>query len=452
MYERFGRSPRSGAMLAGIADSGVYLAAVVIGRGAQLLAIPALTRWLSPADFAIFDLMLVFITLLSAALLLGTDSGVAAEYAKCDAHDHQTLHGIFAASCAVPMALGFIVAALLGCVQLLGLVDGSSAYAMWICLACALMLSLNNCLIGLMRWTARARLAALLIAMVGAVPVLGAVSIFVLGGPARLLSLQTGLLSGYAVATVLCFLLCGKSFRLAGATASATRIRALLKQSWPMGVASLALPGRRSAERFVVLALLGEQALATYALLARIAQVLEIALQALGNGLYPRALRALDEAEGRRLAVQTLQLFWIASFGGLLLSVLASTPLVAWVGGAAYTASAHLLPASIAMACLAALPYCAGMAFFHTRRIGLYATVLMLTAVVAVLAASVGVFASASLSAWLVGGLAGSSVLSVWFIGLSEKAHPVGYSVRRMTIALLTLGSIGTICALSGGL
>jgi O-antigen/teichoic acid export membrane protein len=440
----------SAGVLPGLADSGFYLLAVVIGRGAQLLAIPLLVRQLAPGDFALFDLMLVGITLASAALLFGTDSSVAADYAKCDAADRSAQAALFRASCNVPMMLATVAALLLGGLHASGSVAGGTALTLWIGGACALMLSLNNCVIALLRWTTRARRAAMLIALVGMLPVLGSLSTFAMDGPTPLLALQIGLFVGYLVATALCFGTAVALLRHTEWHAHGPSAIELLRRSWSMGIASLALPARRSAERFIVLALLGDSALAAYALLSRIAQVLEIALQAMGNGLYPRALRALAQPMGQQLALQTARLYWVASGASIAVCALAPQQVLRWIGGPAYLDSAHLLATAMAIASLSALPYCLGMSFFHTQRLRSYALALLGSAALTVACACAGAWVFGTLAAWLFGALLGASVSALGFVGLSERMYRVGYSLPA-TLSILCAFAATAIAATVAG-
>jgi O-antigen/teichoic acid export membrane protein len=439
------RFPSDG-VVPGLADSGFYLLAVLVGRGAQLLAIPLLVRQLAPGDFALFDLMLVGITLMSAALLFGTDSSVAAEYAKCRLDDHGTQQALFNASCAVPMMLGASVILLLAGGHALGWV-GDAGFTLWVGIACALMLSLNNCVIALLRWTTRARRAALLIAILGALPVLGSLAPFAAEGRPTLAVLQIGLLVGYILATVVCFGCSGLLLRDRIRSNTLADAAALLRRSWPMGLASLALPARRSAERFMVLALLGEAALAAYALLARIGQILEIVLQAMGNGLYPRALRSLAEPKGQRLAQQTAWLYWLISGASVAVCALVPQFIVRWIGGSSYLDYATLLAAAMCVACLSALPYCVGMSFFHTQQLRRYAGSLVATAVISVACACAGAWIFGTLGAWLFGGLLGSALCAVAFVAISERLHHVGYSIPATLLIISAFATMALAAA-----
>jgi O-antigen/teichoic acid export membrane protein len=440
----------SDGVLAGVADSGFYLLAVVVGRGAQLLAIPLLVRELAPGDFAVFDLMLVGITLAAAALLFGTDSSVAADYAQCAPDDRSAQHALFRASCAVPLMLAVPAALLLAGAQAAGWLGGAMAATWWTGATCALMLSLNNCVIALLRWTMRARRAALLIALVGALPVAGSLGVFATGGTPTLAALQAGLFAGYALATAVCFGCAAASLRKHARSGVRPGAAALLRRSWPMGLASLALPARRGAERFMVLLLLGESALAAFALLARIAQVLEIVLQALGNGLYPRALRSLAEPAGQRLARQTAWLFWLVSGVGIAVCALAPQFVVRWVAGANYLAHAPLLAASVAVASLSALPYCLGMSFFHAQRLRRYALALVGTAVFSIAGAGAGAWLFGTLAAWLFGALLASALGALAFVGLSERLHRVGYALPATGLILCALAAMAAASAVTG--
>lgn len=439
----------SDGVLAGLADSGFYLLAVIVGRGAQLLAIPLLVRWLTPVDFAMFDLMLIGITLTSAALLFGTDSSVAADYAKCEPDAHAKQQTLFKASCAVPLMLATPAALALAILQLTGWLAGATTMTWWIGLACALMLALNNCVIAWLRWTMRARRAALLIALVGALPVAASLGAFSTDGTPTLSALQIGLFAGYVLATAVC-LGCAVALMRGRERGNTIDVVGLLRRSWPMGLASLALPARRSVERFIVLLLLGETTLAAYALLARIAQVLEIVLQAMGNGLYPRALRSLAEPAGQRLAQKAAWLYWLASGTSVVVCVLIPQWVVRWIGGESYLDYAPLLAAAVGIASLSALPYCVGMAFFHTQRMHHYAFALVGTAVLSIAFASAGAWIFGTLQAWLFGGLLGSALCAFAFVGYSERLHRVGYSIPATLLILCTLAAMAIAAAISG--
>lgn len=429
------------SLRAGLRDSFLYLMATAVGRGSLILAVPLFTRLLPAGDFGHLDLMMAAITLVCAALLFGTDSGVAAEYATCDPADARRLGRLFRLACTVPCLLALAAAAVLGLVQMAGWLDRAMARSAWLILACGWLLALSNCAIALLRWTARARQAALLLGLLGAAPILAAAAA-VLFAPS-LLAAQIGLATGYLAATALCLLLSGQHLGPGSALPASglQEARALLALSWPMGLASLALPMRRSSERVLVLALLGESALAAYAVLTRMAQVVEIGLQAIGNGFYPRALRALAEPGGQRLAVRTLQLFWLASLVATLAAAVGAGPLVALYAGPGYAAAAPLLPAAVAIACLAALPYCAGMAFFHARRIGLYAALLVLGAALVLAVAAGALQIEPTLLSWFYATLGAAALVSCVFLAVAERIRPVGYSLVQGLTALVLLAA-----------
>lgn len=436
---------------AGLVDSIFYLAASIVGRGAQLLAVPFLVRMLSPTEFGQFDLALVSVTLVATALLMGTDSGVAPDYARCDPQDLPSIRNIFVASCQVPLVLGAGACALLGLAHLSGMGAAGFFRAAWLILLCALLSSLLSCLVGLLRWTTRVKRAATLAALMGVIPLAGALAVaFMMPRPSAV-DMLAGLAMGFAVATVISAALSLEILRGLGASRATQGAIALLKKSWTLGAASLATPARRSAERLVILALLGESALAAYAVLARLSQVIEICLQALGNGLYPRALRLLDGADGKELAVRSLRLFWIASIAAVLAFAAGASPLVQWMGATAFTASPYLLPIVAVVACLSALPFCSGMGYFHQQRIALYALMLMSTGLVSLATATAGAWITQSLAGWCLGLLAGSAACSFAFVYVSEKLHPVG--VRAATVAggLSVLALAGVLPLLVAG-
>jgi len=259
-----------------------------------------------------------------------------------------------------------------------------------------------------------------------------------------------GLAVGYGAATVIALALSLDLLRGLGSAQPAFGVAALLQRSWTMGIASLASPARRSAERLLILALLGESALAAYAVLARLSQVLEICLQALGNGLYPRALRLLADEGGKELAVRSLRLFWIASMAGVMAFTLGAPTLLELIGAKAYSGSPYLLPMVAAASCFAALPFSAGMSYFHAHRIALYAGMLMLTGFASLALAWTGAWTSQSLAGWCAGILAGNTLLAIAFVQLSEKLYPVGYRLGATAIAFSALALAGFLPILAG--
>ena len=430
---------------AGLADSTFYLAATVVGRGAYFLALPVLVRVLAPAEFGRFDLALVAITLLATALLLGTDSAVAPDYARCAPDDRPRLRALFLASCQWPLVAAVAVLVMLGLVQLGGQLSAELVGAAWMVAACGLLTALENCVVGLLRWTTRARLAAVLMALTGALPLLGALAAAWSMPPATMPGMLAGYLAGHAVAAAVA---AGAAHRVLGGLAGARpsiALAPLLRQSWTLGLASLAGPARRSIERILVLHVLGDAALAAYSVLARLAQVLEIALQSLGNGYYPRALRQLDMPEGRQLAVHALLLFFGISMAGVLVFAVLPGPLLAWLGGKAFVGDARLLAVTGAMASLAALPYCAGMGYFHRRRLALYAGMLLATAVASVLLGWAGMALAGNLAGWCLGLLAGAALGAVAFLHGSERLHPVGYRMLGVSGGVLALAALALL-------
>lgn len=438
-----GRTAPASGKWAALADSGFYLAAATVGRGAHLLSVPVLVRLLPAPQFALFDTALVLITLLATALLLGTDSGAAARYARTRLEDTAALRGIFVASLQVPLGLGLCAASLMGVLHVVGVLGRLGPTIPWLIVLIAVAIAIGSCVVGLLRWTTRARSGAFLIGFNGIVPMLVALGI-ALEGPASNQQLLAGFLGGQIVAMSVSLAFAWRVVGGFGGASSRVRPQALIASSWTLGVASLAAPGRRAVERLLVLGLLGESALAAYAVLARLAQVLEIALQSLGNGYYPRALRTLDEASGQRLAVLALYLFFGATLFAMVVASFAARPVLMLMGGEMVQLPPNLLLMMLAVGALSALPFCAGMAYFHAEKLAHYAGMVLLASLLSLAFGVAAALMVASLQAWVIGLLAGHIVAAMVFLRTSERMHACGYTWGRV---LAGLAAIAGLCA-----
>ena len=440
-----GRSRVAEEKRAGFSDSAFYLGATLIGRGAHFLALPLLVRVMPPEQFGRLDLALVAVALVTTALLMGTDSGVAPEYARTATDDCPRLRGIFLASCQLPVLAGG--AALLG----VGLAHWSGAApAHWFDLggfvvACALLAALENCVVGLLRWTAQPRTAAVLIALNGVLPLAGVLAVAWYWPEPSITTMLAGLLAGHSLAVALNALSAKQVLRGMTGSRPVISLPTLFLDSWTLGLANLAGPTRRVSERLLVLSLLGEDALAAFAVLARVAQVLEIALQSLGNGYYPRALRKLDQPEGRQLALYAFQLYLMASVAGVLVLALAAAPVLSLMGGAVFEGDPRLLPVMGAFAAMSALPFCAGMAYYHRRQLALYSRMLLLSAVASLALGWAAMTARGTLAAWCLGLLGGSVLMAIVFLHASERLHPVGYRRDWVTVGLVGVTAVAVL-------
>lgn len=428
----------------GATDSILQVAATSGTRLSLVLAMFALSGFVDAADIATYDLFLVASSVILIALTFGLDSGLAIVTQVEDERERQAyLWTAILVSASVSIGL---FAPLLWAVATFDEtgVFGAPVFALSYCYAVAS--SMMTLVFSYFRWVGNSRAASLILVSANAIGlVVGTLGFYLMR---TIDSFIGGLAVGNGIGVIATFVFVARSTP-SGAMAKVishwrSMARKLFAVSWPFGMASFALIGRRSIDRAVLLAFASPSLLGSYALVLRFAETLAFFLSVPAQGYSPLILQNRVNESGRRLAVLLYHGYCIAA---LLVFVIVS---LLWNNGLQ-----GLLPASAQSASSVFLILLAASLFFGESAVaGFGFIIIQRTKWVAMfsllfiginVAIAIPVYAAGwPLEGVAVGFLIAALVHSSLFIYVSEKFVRFGY--KLMPIFLAKLAVAITVC------
>ena len=438
-------SPGVAALLKkGIVDTALQVFATTGVRFALVLAIFVLSRFVSNAEIATYDLFVVASSILLILLTFGLDSGLAV-VAQTDSEAERATYLWLALGICVSLALILFFplrygAASLGLGELFDVRIFTAAYLYAIGNAVMLLL------FSYYRWLGNARTASLIII---AANVIGfACAAFAFAAEPTVNAFVNGLLVGNLVgvgATIL-FVYRRIEFPLQAIDSGDWRrhIITLFSMSWPFGIASFLLIARRAVDRMIIVSTGLAALLGAYALVSRSGEVAAFFLALPALGFAPIIIRDHLTDAGQKVA----RFLYVGYFAFSVLIVLAGLGL--W-----YSFGDTLFPQNVREAAPVFLALLAGNLMFTETTVAGFGFVIVqrtwAVAVLSVLFIVVNVAVAVPLSVMgfglksvAAGYLFASYIHSTLFIYLSEKHTRFGYPLRaimavKSVIVMVTL-------------
>ena len=411
-------------------DSLLQVTATTGVRFALILAIFVLSRFVSNAELATYDLFVVASSILLILLTLGLDSGLVV---VARTFDYEEQAAYLWLSLAMSLALSLMLylplrygAASLG---LDGLFDErifTTAYLYAVANAFMMLLFSYH------RWLGKAFTASVIIVAANAIGFVSATIAFVIKGTvaAFIDGLLFGSLAGALFVLAHVILTVPFPSMLRSRDTRKGLARSLVMMSWPFGVASFVLIARRALDRAIILAMGMSNVLGAYALVSRSGEVAAFLFALPALGFAPIIVRDHAKPAGQHIARLL--------YGGYLVLALVVmvTAVALWdhFGATLFPENARAA-APVFLALLASNLFftettVAGFGFVIVQRTLSVAAISLLFIVVNVAVAVPLSMMGYGLPAVAAGFLVSSFVHSSLFIYLSEKHTRFGYPLR----------------------
>lgn len=325
----------------GIKDSLFYFVSQVGTKLAAILAIPFITRLVSPADFANYDIFLLSSAFLNLFVSLGTDSGMAIFLIEKKGNDKE-----IASIVSFCLSISILLISLLGLLATLldsnGTITkftGVPIYLFFLNLIATYIVSFSS---SFFRWMGKAKEAAIISFLGSSLGIiLGFILIYKFGNINNYIN---GLIIGNAASLVFCLILVKKYLVKLEISANKDMYLNLLKVSLPFIPSYLSFYSALFLDRFLVMQLIGASALGLYALASRVAQIPNFGFGIITRGFQPVMLKNYETEEGILFNRKVYHYFLLALVPLSVLMFVFSKLLMQIFGGKEFSGAYSLLP------------------------------------------------------------------------------------------------------------
>lgn len=325
----------------GLKDTFFYFVSQVGTKLVAILAIPFITRIVSPSDFANYDIFLLSNAFLSMLVSLGTDSGVAIFLIEDKENENKT-----AAIVSFCLSISISLIGLLWLIAILANSNGSITKftgipinLFFLNLGATYIINFSS---SFFRWKGKAKTASI-IAFLGSA--LGVILGFILINKyGDINSFIYGILIGNIFALIFCIYLMKNYFVNIKIAENKNIYLELLKVSLPFIPSYLSFYLALYLDRFLVIQLLGTSALGLYALASRVAQIPNFGLSILTKGFQPVMLNNYQTEEGIQFNKKIYHYFLMSLLPLSLLMTVSSKLLIQIFGGNEFSSAYTLLP------------------------------------------------------------------------------------------------------------
>lgn len=412
----------------------VYGIARALVLGVNLIALPIYTRHLGPAEYGVFEYLLVFIQIGFVVVALEVSQGLARFFGAADAGDGRLAYGAsafwFAAGCYSVVAVLVCVFARPASLAVLGTADRTfairtAALALW---STGLFYVAQN----ILRFQLRAGLYAAFSVLFAVVTVsVATVLLVVMKAGAE--GIFLGQFAGGAAA------LAGSMWATRAVLVTPfdwRRCREMLVFSAPLVPSGLGVMLTLYLDRLVIARLMTFEDLGIYSVGFRIASVLSLAVSGVQLAVTPLIYQHLNDPETPQ---QLARLFrWFAAAALSLVAALTLLgPELLSIAGAAY-AAARPLVVLLSVALLLASLNLFAPGLWIAKRTGMVA-LINLAAAGAAMALNIVLIPVWGLRGAAVAGIAASSAALVAYVGLGRRYYPVPLAWPRFGAGLCVL-------------
>jgi O-antigen/teichoic acid export membrane protein len=428
-------------------DSTIYGLLRVLTSGVSLLLLPLYTRVLSPGEYGVVDLVAVLATFITTIFTVEISQGLARSYAAVKSDEERSLYASTAFWFAAGSLLGFLLLT----------VPFASSAAQWVAggaghtnamrlAACAIATqALLTIVLTQLRYALRPwSYAAGSLAFSGTSLAAAFVYVRVLGLGVR------GVFLGQLTAGVLALAV---ALRLAhgeiGFRFDRMKCRELLAFSAPLVFSSLGVFASVYADRFAIRSFLTIEALGVYAVGARLASVVSLAMAAFQMSLSPLVYSHYADPDAPRQFERIFRWFIAGSSLLLFLVGVFAADILRFVTSSAYAGAVQVV-FLLALAAVLANLYMFAPGLWIARRTGLIATINVSVAAVSLACNAVVVRMAGIRGVALVA----CSVALLGFIvqvSLAQRAYKVPYRWGRVAAAAAVTLVFAVVAAPLGG-
>ena len=416
-----------------------YSIGIALNRVAVLLLLPLYTRYLTPADYGVLDILMTFVALLQPLLIVGIDTAVQILYYDARTIANRSQNNLVITGVALVAACAGTIALLgiLGASLVATLLFGSDLYVFQLQLLC--IDTFIMCLFKLFHDNLRLREQPVLYSLLPLIQliimtVLNVYFIVVQG--LGVIGYVWGLLIADATVMLLAGVLVLPRYR--SGKPSHEHLGALLRIGLPLLPVSLAYWVLNLSDRFFLIRLAAAETVGVYGIAYRLATAISIFTLAMQIGWRPFALRAQHLPNSRATyALMPIYYFAVVGWIGLLVAEL-SPVLLRLFTSPAYFGAAELLTPLL----LTQVVY--GGYFILSTGIEITKRTYHITWII-ILAAGVNVFFNVLLIPSLAAfgaslATAGSYLVAAFIVAIvSQSVYPLPYDKQRMTFVCIIL-------------
>lgn len=418
-------------------DSAIYFVPTLLARGLGLMLLPLYTRYLGPAEYGTAEMLTVLFALLH--LVLPLDVGQAVARFSVDAESAAQRGRYFStAFWFTALTFGIWLAITLAFPQPLGrMLLGSQTDGGLLPFAAAAMLANALLLLALnqLRWNMQPKAYAA-VNMLFALTAAAVSVVLVVGFDFAVYGIVWGQLAGSLTGLGCAAALLSRTSPLCP-TFSWDELRALVAYSAPLVVSGMAIYLAGYADRWIVSAFLGMEALGLYAVPARLASIITLFSTSLQLALSPWIFSHYREPGTPTAIRRVFQYYLLAMFTIIAAASAGSGRLIAWVAGDAFLPASGLV-APILVATLLASLYVFAPGPALVKRTGLLARANLAGAAVSI-AGSLLMVPSLGMMGAALGMLAGAATMSALKFLASQACYPVPYRWGRYAAAFCAL-------------
>lgn len=327
-----------------LSSAALYALAILAGKGVSFFMLPIVTGHLSPDEYGTLELLVAIADVGSLVLAMGLADAMF-RFGR-EPGMPAVLLGFTVALGLVTLAAGQAIVPSVGAF----VPSGIRATDLQILAATLALTASIQVPLAYLRFRDRPALFAA-VSIAKAVLQASLVAVFLVHG----LGVTGVLLGGLAADGAAALLLIGLQFRDAGISVEITRMRRVLPYGLPLVVSGLFGFCLGSFDRWFLAANVAASDLALYGLAAKFGLLAALAMQPFEMWWFPRRIRMLDDAEGRRRSAHAVAL-------GLTWAVFCATGvavvgpmMIAWLTPVAYHAAGQRVPWLALIACLHAM-------------------------------------------------------------------------------------------------
>lgn len=411
----------------------VYATANALAGAGSILLVPIYTRSLLPLEYGVVDYVGVIQILVQVCGGLEMTQAVARFYASSpDAVARRSfastglwfLLASYAAICAL-----FYVGAHLWGGEFLGIRPGSSLFVL--ALASIYVRSLFYALQSQLRWELRSDLYSIASVVAVGVTTVAAAYLLLIRN-AALTGAFTAIILGYGTACVFCLSSLRGTYRWHFDPA---RFRKMFVFALPLALASLAMFLVSYGDRLVVRSLLGLHELGVYAIGARVAAVITLAINGFQLGAWPLIFRHFDEPQTPPALAQMMRAFLAIGLVGVCALAAVSVELLQLFASAEYGAAWRLIPIlALAIVITGLSTFTPGLTVRNlTPRVAL----INITTAIVTVVLTVGFLRVAGPLGAAVGALSGAVIGFLLHAQASQRVYPLPIDWQRLGHGLL---------------
>ena len=435
-----------------VKDSSIFFVATLGAKLASMAVIPLAAYLLGAGGFASFDEFLLLNTLFTLLYLLGLDSGATVKISTTT--DNQELHTIILMSMLTVAGLVFSLTLL---TAFIFSIFGVTFKLPILHAACAAFFAaLQLIVFTFSRSKGDSLHSGVVIFFAAVVSTLSGLLLLATDTHRSVDNLLNGIVFGQMLGAIASIYLVRRMLTFRFYKGNASVIKDLLRLSLPYVPASLSSWARKSIDRYLIAVYFDDaNAQGAYALMARLAELAQVAFGVVGSAYTPLVLKNYTQEAGRRFARQILYAACACACIGSIVCMMFAASIAELLyhrdarGTYAYAAYyALLLPLTIS-GLLTSLLFFSGYGFLIKERSATYSLLLFASLLMQLTFSMFSIYFGFGLIGIALGSALSSAILTIAYILYSEKLYCFSYKLRYWLLPVVLLAALATYAAAS---